>query len=49
MSGEIKRLIRKTKMAYQIKKINSSEENQQRYRQLLKSNKEKLGKVRDYM
>ena len=39
MNGEIKRLIRKTKIAYQIQKTNSSEENKQGYRQLLQSKK----------
>ena len=32
MNGEINIFIRETKIAYQIQKINSSEENQQRYK-----------------
>ena len=39
MNGKIKRLIRETKIAYQIHKTNSLEENQQRYRKLLQSKK----------
>ena len=49
MNGEIKRFIRETKIAYQIQKTNSSEENHQRYSQLLRRRKGKLGKVRDYI
>ena len=40
MNGGIKRLFREGKIAYQIQKPNSSEENQQIYRQLLQSKKE---------
>ena len=44
MNGEIKRLIRETKIAEQIQQINLSEENQQRYRQLLQSEKGEIRK-----
>ena len=38
-NGEIKRLIRESKIAYLTQKINSSEENHQRFRQLFKRKK----------
>ena len=44
MNGEIKRFIRKTKIAYQIQKTNSPEEIQQRYKQLLQSKKMEIKK-----
>ena len=44
MKGELKRLIRETKIACQIQKTNSSEENQQRYIRLLQSKKEEIRK-----
>ena len=43
------RLIRETKIAHEIQKTNSSEENQQKYRHLLQSKKGELVKVRDYV
>ena len=43
MNEEIKRLIRESKIAYQIQK-SSSKENQQRYRQLLQSKKGEIKK-----
>ena len=45
MNGEVKKLIREAKIAYQIKK-NSSEENQQTYRQVLQSKKGEIRKSR---
>ena len=48
MNGEIKRLIRKTKIAYQIQKTNSSEENKQGYRQLLQSKKGEIRRSKNY-
>ena len=44
MNGEIKRLIKETRKAYQIQKSNSSEENQQRFRQLLHTKKGEIRK-----
>ena len=44
INGEIKKIIRETKIAYQIQKTNSSEEIQQRYRQLLQSKKGEIRK-----
>ena len=41
---KIKRVIRETKIAYQIQKTNSSKENQQIYRKLLQSKKGKIRK-----
>ena len=46
MNKEIKRLIRETKISYQIQNTNSSEENQQRYRQLLQSKKREIRKIK---
>ena len=44
MNGGIRRLIRDTKIAYQIQKTNSTEENHQRYRQILQSKKGEIRK-----
>ena len=49
MNGESKRLIKGTKIAYQKQKTNLSEENHQRYKQLLQSKKGEIRKSKEIM
>ena len=47
MNGEIKRLTRETRKAYQIQKAHSAKGNQHIFRQVCMTRKGILGKVRD--